>query len=309
MSFSISRRQFHQSGLAVSLPLMASSLSVANQPKPRRVIRIVVGPSKHPPGTHEVAATGRLLKFAIDQLSERYGWVDTRSEIMDRWPADPEALNDTATFVFVGDFFPPMRMENTSQILSDLERQMAAGTGIVCIHYATGLGANDVPDDGSHPLLSWTGGYFATRCKHHQSIARIFKEATIKPSSIAHPVLNGWKSFTLNDEPYINNYFGPNGPSHGVQILATSDLPPESPKAEPIAWCRERADSGRGVGVVMPHFFRNWLDRDMRTFLLNSIVWSAKLSVPEAGLECELPDLASFQPDSVEPIPPKKAKA
>ena len=35
---------------------------------------------------------------------------------------------------------------------------------------------------GDHPLLHWTGGYFATRCKHHQSVARIF-EATIKPAN------------------------------------------------------------------------------------------------------------------------------
>lgn len=41
---------------------------------------------------------------------------------------------------------------------------MNRGCGIVYIHYATGLGAGDVKDDG----------------EHHQPVARIF-EATINP--------------------------------------------------------------------------------------------------------------------------------
>jgi type 1 glutamine amidotransferase len=184
---------------------------------------------------------------------------------------------------------------------------MKRGCGIVCVHYATGLRAEDVAADGAHPLLRWLGGYFATKCAHHQSIAKIYQAATITPAAPGHPVSRGWREFTLHDEPYINNYFGGegNGLLPGVTVLATSMLPPEAPKSERVAWCIERPDGGRGFGIVMPHFYRNWKLEDLRRFILNGIVWTAKLDVPADGVHTTLPDLATFEPASVEPLPPK----
>lgn len=191
---------------------------------------------------------------------------------------------------------------------------MARGCGIVCVHYATGLKAEDVAENGEHPLLHWLGGYFATKCKHHQSIAKIYPAATITPAAPGHPVLRGWQEFTLNDEPYIHNYFGGDGGSGlmpGVTALATSMLPPEAPQREIVSWCIERPDSGRGFGIVMPHFFRNWKNDDLRRFILNGIAWTAKLEVPAGGVQTAVPDLASFEPASLDPIPrePKPAPA
>jgi hypothetical protein len=78
-------------------------------------------------------------------------------------------------------------------------------------------------------------------------------------------------------------------------------------------WAIERADSGRGFGVVMPHFYKNWADDDLRRLILNGILWSAKLEVPVGGVATAKPDLAAFQPESIEPKPrpaaPKKAAA
>jgi hypothetical protein len=87
-------------------------------------------------------------------------------------------------------------------------------------------------------------------------------------------------------------------------------LPPEAPKRETVAWCIERPDNGRGFGIVMPHFYKNWRNEDLRRFILNGILWSAKLEVPAEGVNTTAPDLGSFQPVSVEyvPPPPKKAK-
>jgi type 1 glutamine amidotransferase len=70
-----------------------------------------------------------------------------------------------------------------------------------------------------------------------------------------------------------------------VTALATSLLPPESPKRETVAWSIERADSGRGFGIVMPHFYKNWRDEDLRRFILNGIAWTAKLEVPPRRCE------------------------
>jgi len=62
---------------------------------------------------------------------------------------------------------------------------------------------------------------------------------------------------TIDDEPYYNNYFGVHGMAPNVTALATSMLPPEAPKEEVVAWAIQRADGGRGMGIVMPHFYKN----------------------------------------------------
>jgi type 1 glutamine amidotransferase len=280
--------------LALILFLLVSSASVWAA-EPAHVL-IVVGPSKHPPGSHEVAAGGRVLKHCLEQVS------DVRVDLVYEWPKE-ELRRQASTVVFLGDTFPANRFPDPEQNLADLSNMMERGCGIVCIHYATGLLGQDVSKDGSHPLLQWMGGYFANRsCPHHESIARIYPEATITPAAPEHPVCRGWKEFTLNDEPYINNYFGPddNQPAPNVTILATSMLPPDQPHKEAVAWCVARRDGGRGFGLVMPHFFKNWNQDNLRKFILNGIVWTAKREIPQEGLQTTLPELKTFEPEAVE---------
>jgi type 1 glutamine amidotransferase len=266
--------------------------------EPTRIL-LVVGPSNHPPGTHEVAASARLLADCLEKIDSH---PNIEAIVLEAWPSEAER-NTAATLVFLGDTFPANRFPNAPQNLADLDVMMQRGCGIVCLHFATGLLGNDVNADGDHPLLRWMGGYYANRsCAHHQSIARIFKAATITPAA-DHPINRGWKQFTLHDEPYINNYFGPkqNQAAANVTILATSLLPPEMPQPERIAWCVQREDSGRGFGIVMPHFYRNWGEDDLRKFILNGIVWSAKLDIPVEGIVTPKPQLESFSPAAVSP--------
>jgi type 1 glutamine amidotransferase len=274
---------------------------------PAARVLIIVGPSNHPPGTHEVAASGRLLEYCVENMANLPA---AHADVVYGWP--DQALRDAAsTVVLLGDTFPAMRLPDAGRNLAELAAMMARGCGIVCIHFATGLRGEDVAEDGEHPLLHWTGGYFATRCQHHQSFATVFPAATISPAAPTHPVSRGWREFTVNDEPYYNNYFGPddNRLMPGVTALATSLLPPDSPQREIVAWAVERRDGGRGFSIVMPHFFRNWRDEDLRRFVLNGIAWTAKLEVPAGGVQTTLPDLTAFAPESIEPKPRERAKA
>jgi hypothetical protein len=289
--------------LGLCLLLIALFTATSAAAEPTRVL-ILVGPSNHPPGTHEVAAGARLMKHCLEHAENV---KDIRAEVITAWPSDRMRLQNVATVVFSGDRFPPAEMQDGERIMADLKTMMDHGCGLVCVHYATGLGATHVKPDGEHPLLHWMGGYFATRTPHHQSIARVYPAATIEPAGGEHPVLRGWKTFTVNDEPYINNYFGKDGPGKNVTILATSMLPPEAPKREAVAWAVSRSDGGRGVGIVMPHFYKNWRVDDLRMLIMNAIVWSAKLDVPEGGVKTSAPDLATFEPAAVEP-PPRPAK-
>lgn len=275
----------------------APSWSAAQAAEPATRVLLVVGPSTHPPGTHEVAASARLVKYALEHAE---GVPSVQADIVSAWPASHAELEDVATFVFFGDIFPGETLPDSKRVMTDLATHMGQGRGLLCVHYATGLRAQHVAADGDHPLLRWMGGYFATACNHHRSVAKVVT-ATITPGPRAHPVLRGWQAFTIRDEPYWNNYFGPTGPAPNVTALATAMLPPENPVPQTVAWAVERPDGGRGVGIVMPHFFASWKNDELRKLVLNGVCWTAGREVPAEGVQTKLPDLLEFQPGAVEP--------
>jgi len=272
-------------------------LAAAVPARPATRFLIVAGPSQHPPGTHESDAGARLTAHCLRHMTNVPG---VEADVFYDWPAKTDGY---AGVVFLGDTFPPQRLPETARILAELDQLMARGVGLALLHYATGLRAEDVTETGDHPLLRWTGGYFATKNRHHQSVAKVFANVTVVPASPKHPISRGWKTFTADEEPYYNNYFGPDGNrmARNVTPLATAMLPPEAPKKEVIAWCTERPDGGRGFAVVMPHFYENWLIADMRRFLLNGIVWSGGLAVPKGGVDSPAPDALAFGPEAVKP--------
>lgn len=285
--------RFVAAALAVTLFVAAAGAA-----EPTRVL-VIVGPSTHAPGTHEVAAGGRVMAHLVENARNVESLA---ADVVYAWPS--KALREAAdAVVLIGDTFPANRLPNPKRNLADLAQMMDRGVGLVAVHYATGLLGEDVTPEGDHPLLRWMGGYFANRsCPHHESIARIYEAATIEPAAPDHPVSRGWKTFTVHDEPYINNYFGPdeNRPAENVTVVATSMLPPEAPRREAVAWAVERPDGGRGFGVVMPHFYKNWRDDDLRRMILNAIVWAAGREVPAGGVATAAPDLAAFEPEAVE---------
>ncbi len=287
----------------------ASFMATAAKADETTRVLLIVGPSTHKPGTHEVEAGSRLLADCLQNATNLPG---LECKVVVGWPEDKELLRSADTMVFSGDRFPLAEMDNTEKNMAELAEQMDRGCGLVCYHYATGLTKGQMPDDGTHPLLDWMGGYFATRCVHHQGTARIYEKAHIEINK-KHPILRGVSPFTINDEPYINNYFGPNGIERNVTPLMTSMLPPESPKPEIVAWAVERTlpDQSlkqRGMAIVMPHFYRNWENDDLRTSILNGVAWTAHREVPHQGVSAPRPKLDAYGAESVLPAQKNREK-
>ena len=53
-----------------------------------------------------------------------------------------------------------------------------------------------------------------------------------------------------------------------------------------LMWCRDPAvsEGGRGVGFVGGHYHKNWAIDEFRKLVLNAIVWTARMEVPEGGV-------------------------
>lgn len=270
---------------------------------PHRVL-FVVGPSGHPPGTHEVAASARLLKYCVDQASAGRGIETTVSE---GWPTDAAPLDRVRVVVFTGDMFPPYRFANSKEVFAQLLRFVERGGSIVCVHYATSVNdskdAKVTPDvlDNLYRLLGGFGYFLpgnvlpGTQARHLQ--------VTVTPTATAHPVVRGVKPFSFLDEPYFPIRFDASKSGGAVTPLATALLPPEKPVPEVVAWSLDRGGGSRSMGVVFPHFFANWQDDSLRKLVVNGILWAAGEEVPPNGFDTTLPALETFAPRAVSPRP------
>jgi hypothetical protein len=74
-------------------------------------VLIVVGPSSHPPGSHEVAAGGRLMKHCLEKMANVPRFT---VDIAYQWP-DQQRREAASTVVFIGDTFPPNRLDAPDQ--------------------------------------------------------------------------------------------------------------------------------------------------------------------------------------------------
>ena len=68
--------------------LLTVFASIALHAAESRVL-IVVGPSKHPPGSHEVVAGGRLIKHCVENMANLPG---VKADVVEGWPG--KALRD-----------------------------------------------------------------------------------------------------------------------------------------------------------------------------------------------------------------------
>jgi hypothetical protein len=126
---------------------------------PTRIL-VVVGPSNHPPGTHEVEAGGRLVRYALEHLDNVEG-IEAR--VIYDWADTPWNLDTYDALVMIGDRFPGEEFGDSDRVIAELADLMDAGCGLVTLHYGTGLGTENLGPDGDPPLLHCTGGQRACR--------------------------------------------------------------------------------------------------------------------------------------------------
>ncbi len=277
----------------------------------RKKLVLVAGRPSHAPGEHEHRAGTLLAEKCLDYHFAREPLPQLVTETYTGgWPADPTAFdNADAIFFFAdgGDGHPVLQSNHLAQIDALAKR----GVGIACLHYAV-----EVPKEKGGPeFLSWLGGYF----EPHWSVNPHWTLAKTELAE-SHPIARGVKPFETDDEWYYHMRF--RDPPEGLTLLLTA-VPPDATREGPdhshhgnpavragkgsreaLAWAYERPGGGRGFGCTGAHFHRNWAHDDFRTMMLNALVWTAGLDVPEGGVASAVSadDLAANLDDK----PPKK---
>lgn len=269
----------------------------AKDSRPPKLV-IVAGKPSHPPRMHEFNAGTILLAKCLA------GRTDIRVEtVLNGWPADEAIFNDAAAIIFYMDGSGRHELvQENGRRLKLAEAWAAKGVGLGFMHF----GVEVVADQAGREFKRFIGGHY----ENLFSCNPIWEpEFVLFPD---HPTTRGVKPFKVKDEWYFNMRFigGVAGNSkdtiEGLKfqpiLVATPpdevrDGPyvyPKGPyphiqankgRAEAMLWTVERPDGGRGYGFTGGHFHDNWGDDNFRKVVLNTMLWTAKVEVPENGVE------------------------
>jgi len=252
-------------------------------------IVMVAGSASHGSGSHEHPGGCSLL---ADLLNKHVDGVE--AVVYRGWPENPDVFKDASSIAIYSDGGGGHMIIPHLDQVAEIMKQ---GVGLAMMHYAVEV-PKGKPGDC---FLDWIGGYFET---HWSVNPHWTAEFTSFPE---HPVTRGLKPFSLDDEWYYHMRFREN--MEEVTPLLSAIAPestmqrPDGPHSgnpnvrkavankEPqhLAWCVERADGGRGLGFTGGHYHNNWADNDLRKFMLNAIVWTAKIEAPEGGVSTPTP--------------------
>lgn len=250
---------------------------------PRKIV-LIAGSRSHGSGEHEFRAGCLLLAKALNEQSG----LNVEAVVVGRdWPKKKDILAEAdAIFIFA---------DGTSGIAGEwdyLDQLARKGVGFTFMHYAV----HPSPEQGRKYYQPWIGGAMESGWSvnpHWVADLKVDQE---------HEISRGVpETVTCLDEFYYNMRFRDDRDEvldlitatptrenivryinlwnkHGVEGLG---------KEQTLMWGYERPGGGRGVGFTGGHYHHAWAIDGFRTVVLNALVWSAGIEVPEGGVRSE----------------------
>jgi hypothetical protein len=243
-------------------------------------IVLIAGGTSNKPGQHEYFAGCALI---MDWLKKVPGVAPVL--VAEGWPKNEAVLDGAKSVLLFLDGGPKLSFLEPSR-WAKMQALAEAGTGFVMLHQGI-----DCPADRAEAFKQWFGAAFQSDigCRGHWDV----KFAAV-PS---HPVTRGIRPFELLKDGWLYNlHFA----SQGVTSVLAGAMPEDSRKtadakahagrAETVAWTYERPNGGRSFGFTGCDLHANWADANQRLLVLNGLLWTAKIEVPEGGLVSEVSD-------------------
>lgn len=243
-------------------------------------VLFIAGPKSHPPGAHEHPAGCELLASHL-----RSAGLSVSVEVSQGWPQDPAKVAAADTLVIYSD---GLGGHVGAGHVAELRKHYEAGKGLAVLHFAL------EPDKAEMAALldDAIGGRFEV----DWSVNPIWKMTA--PTIGKHPVTRGVEPFEAEEEFYYHlrlrsgvtpllqalppaASLGADGPRSGNPAVrkALADKTPQT-----LAWAVENANKSRGFGFTGGHFHQNWANPEFRQLVLNAIVWTAGVEVPDGGV-------------------------
>ena len=247
----------------VSLCLVALCVSAGNAETKTKVLFVGKQPD-HPFGTHMYLHTSEMLAKCL-ALSE-----DIETVVSDGWPTDAKTLDGVSTVVIYTT--PAAEFLLDAPHRDQVAELMKQGVGIVTIHWASSVHQQNLERLGP-TWMSYVGGTWVSNVGLHTG------KSPLRQLQPEHPICRGWSSYELHDEYYLNPTVGKATPL--LQVMAND-------KSVVVGWSYERPGGGRAFCTTLGHFYRNFQREPFRRMIVNAILWTAKLEVPEEGANVDL---------------------
>jgi type 1 glutamine amidotransferase len=238
---------------------LAFTLAAGVHAQDKKTKILLVGKDRdHPYASHEYMVECTMLARCLQQTR------GIETIVSNGWPTDPNQLKGVKAIVLYTNnggnvILAPQVREQVRQMVKD-------GVGVTAIHWGTG--ANKITGEEYLHIL---GGWFT------REIGATLNTTTTRliQADPKHPICRGWKEYDLRDEYYLNLRFLP--AIHPVLKVHLEG------KDHTVGWTYERPDGGRSFGFVCGHFHANFAEEPFRQAIVNGILWTVRMEVPEGG--------------------------
>lgn len=235
-------------------------------------IVLIAGAPSNKAGQHEYFAGCALM---VQWLKAQPGvWPVLVAE---GWPRNEATLDGARAIVVYADggaklsFLEPARWAR-------MKAAIGAGAGLVMLHQAVEVPAAQAPE-----LKAWLGGVWQPDigCRGHwdMEFARLPEHPITRGVTPFAAPLDGWL-FNMHFEKGAMPLLAAPVPD---KVRTTADAKAAAGRDEVMAWAFEREDGGRAFAFTGCDLHRNWSVEGQRRFVINGILWAAKLEVPAAG--------------------------
>jgi type 1 glutamine amidotransferase len=241
-------------------------------PKLTKVVLIAGSPSNKA-GQHEYFAGCALM---MDWLRQTPGvWPVL---VADGWPKNEqvfEGAKAVVVYAYAGAKLPFLEPARWARFQTLMEK----GTGFVALHQAV-----EVPAAQAADYKAWLGGVWQADIGSRGHWDMEFTEFP------KHPITRGVTAFSAPLDGWLFNlHFAPGAvPLVSGQVpdkaRTTADAKAHNGRPEVVAWAHERPNGGRSFAFTGCDLHRNWMVESQRKLVMNGILWTAKVDVPEAGV-------------------------
>ncbi len=241
----------------LSLGGLSAVAEAANKAKPK--VLLIGKKPDHPHGTHMYLHTCVMLTNCLRKID------GIETVVSNGWPKDAKDLEGVSTIVVYTD--PAAERLLDGPHAEAFENLMKDGVGLVTIHWASSVYQKNLERLGER-WMRHLGGTWVS------NVGLSTGKSMLKQIIPDHPICRGWSEYELHDEYYLNPTMAKAKPLLQVNTKGKDVI---------VGWVHEREEGGRAFGTTLGHFYRNFQIDAFRKMIVNGILWTAKVDVPEGG--------------------------
>lgn len=260
---------------ALSLAIGLQFVSSISAEIPRRIVLVAGDVAKvDTVGHHDYLAGCQALEVLLRQTPGV-----TTERVDQGWPQDEALLQGAAAVVFYTDGGGKQAFLAAPERIARMQAMSDAGVGFVLIHQAV-----DFPAEFAEQGLQWIGGVYLpgeSGRGHWPSVHVDFPQHPITRGVTAWRTKDGW----LNGIKFVADL-------RGITPLVWSGKEFEESRAgldrDIVGWAFERPGGGRSFCFTGLDAHLEWERPGVRQLMVNGVLWSAGVEIPEAGAPCQI---------------------